>query len=377
MTEDGEQHGQDSDRSGVGRAFPGDAGRGTDTGLRVTSTPPAAVPTSTATALDGYLDAARQCGGRVASLLEALRATPPGDLLPLPGAGRTAERFRGLARVAEADVTAARVLEPHVDAVAILAEADAPEPGQGTTWGVFAAEAPGDVLLALEEGGRWVLSGRKPWCSLAGQLSSALVTAATPGGERRMFAVSMGAPGVSVRPAHWVARGLAEVVSGPIDFDRSPARPVGGDGWYLSRPGFRWGAVGVAACWWGGCLPVLDALIARCRTRSDDALIAARTGELYRRLHVGRLALEDAAARIDAGHVADAAVLAHAVRGTIADSVVATLDAARDVLGPAALAFDEPLARRCADLELYVSQYHRGRDDGSLAGRLAGGVPAW
>jgi len=48
-----------------------------------------------------------------------------------------------------------------------------------------------------------------------------------------------------------------------------------------------------------------------------------------------------------------------------------TLAAVRDLLGPAALAFDEAHARRAADLELYVSQYHRGRDDESLAKRLA------
>ena len=329
------------------------------------------------TGIDAYLAAAAGCGGSVSPLLEVLRQTPPGDLLPLPGSGRTAERFRGLARVAALDVTAARVLEPHLDAVAILAEADAHTPDQGTTWGVFAAEAPDAVLLAWEEDSRWVLRGRKPWCSLAGEVTSALVTATTAEGGRRMFAVSLGAPGVTVEPATWVARGLQEVVSGPVAFDRSPARPIGDEGWYLDRPGFRWGAIGVAACWWGGCLPVVDALIARVRKRPDDAIAAARTGELYRRLDAGRLALEDAAARIDSGDVPDAAVLAHAVRGTVADAVIATVEAARDVLGPAALAFDEALARRCADLELYVSQYHRGRDDASLAGHLAGGLLAW
>ncbi|MEY9954130.1 acyl-CoA dehydrogenase family protein [Leifsonia sp. EB34] len=327
--------------------------------------------------IEGYLAAAAACGGEVGPLLDALRSTPPTDLLPLPASGRTAERFRGLARVAAVDVTAARVLEPHLDAVAILAEADEPQPERGTVWGVFAAEGPDASLVASQDGDRWTLQGRKPWCSLAGRITSALVTAATPEGGRRMFAVSMGAPGVSAAPAQWVARGLSAVVSGPVDFDRSPVRPVGGEGWYLDRPGFRWGAIGVAACWWGGCLPVLEALTARCRTRPDDQLGAARTGELYRRLESGRLALDDAASRIDAGEVADPAVLAHAVRGTVADAVVAALAAARDVLGPAALAFDENLARRCADLELYVSQYHRGRDDASLAGHLAGGGRAW
>ncbi|WP_426625327.1 acyl-CoA dehydrogenase family protein [Leifsonia sp. McL0607] len=326
---------------------------------------------------DDYLAAAVKCGGRVAPLLEVIRSTLPSSMLPLPGSGETKQRFRALARIAAADVTAARVLEPHLDAVAILAEAEARVPDRGTAWGVFAAEAPGAALVAHEEDEGWVLRGRKEWCSLAGQLTDALVTAATPEGDRVMFAVSLRGPRVRVESAQWVARGLAEVVSGPVDFDDSPARPVGEEGWYLSRPGFRWGAIGVAACWWGGCLPVLDALVARARRRPDDAIAAARTGQLYRRLRDARLALEDAASRIDADDVLDAAVLAHAVRGTVADAVVATLDAARDVLGPAALAFDEALARRCADLELYASQYHRGRDDVALAGHLSEGALSW
>ena len=70
-------------------------------------------------------------------------------------------------------------------------------------------------------------------------------------------------------------------------------------------------------------------------------------------------------------------MLAHTVRGAVADAVEETLSAVRDILGPAALAFDEPLARRCADLEIYVAQYHRGPDDASLFAHLDTEVPRW
>lgn len=330
-------------------------------------------------AFDTYLREARTCAGRVAPLLAALTEADPAELLPLPGSGSTAERFRRLARVAEADVTAARVLEPHADAVAILAEAGEPSPPTGTTWGVFAAEAPGTSLEASHDGGRWALTGRKAWCSLGGTLTNALVTASV-GDARRMFAVELAVPQVEARPAGWVARGLAEVVSGPLDFRGADATPVGADGWYLARPGFRWGGVGVAACWWGGCLPIAAAVAERVRSRPSDALATASLGRLYRALEAGRLALRDAAATIDAQHdgrARDGAVLSHATRGVVADGVVLALSLAREVLGPAALAFDESLARRCADLELYVSQYHWGRDDASLARTLPAGVIEW
>lgn len=323
-----------------------------------------------------YLRAADSCGGRVGPLLTVLRSVDPAGLLPLPGSGSTDERFRRLARTATADVTAARVLEPHADAVAILAEAGATAPEPGTTWGVFAAEAPGAAVEATRTGDQWRLSGTKAWCSLGGELTHGLITA--PAGDaRRMFAVDLRSSLVQAERADWAARGLAEVVSGPLRFREAPATPVGGDGWYLDRPGFRWGAIGVAACWWGGCLPIATAVARRTRSRPDDALAAASWGRLYRALDAGRLALRSAAAAIDENRVDNAAVLAHSVRGIVADAVVLALASAREILGPAALAFDEDLARRCADLELYVSQYHWARDDAALAARLPEAVIRW
>ncbi|MGJ4844474.1 hypothetical protein [Leifsonia sp. Le1] len=344
-------------------------------------------------AQQSYLEAAASCSGRVGPLLAALEGArgAADELAPFPGEGRTAERFAFLQRVAAEDVTAARVLEPHLDALAILHEAGMDAPRPGSTLGVFAAEAPGSVLRATPapragtaaagDGGTdaWVLDGVKPWCSLGARLTDALVTATTEGGDRRMFLVSLRQPGVTAEDTAWVARGLAEVQSGPLRFDGATARPVGGPGWYLDRPGFRWGAVGVAAAWWGGCLPFADALIAKAKRAGANQLAASRAGRVYRMLDAARAHLACAAAVIDGQEPSndDAAAIAHAVRGTVADAVVETLAAVRDVLGPAALAFDESLARRYADLDLYVSQYHRGADDLSLATHLPDGGPRW
>jgi alkylation response protein AidB-like acyl-CoA dehydrogenase len=330
-------------------------------------------------ALDRYVRVARACGGHVEPLLDALRDIPPAGVAPMPGSGATAERFRLLARVAEADVSAARVLEPHADAVAIIVESGGCAPERGTTWGVFAAEAPGHSVDATVTAGQWTLNGSKAWCSLGTKLTHALVTAST-GSTRRMFSVDLRDARVAAQPSPWVARGLAEVTSGPLTFRAAPAAPIGDAGWYLDRPGFRWGAIGVAACWWGGCLPLAAALSARSRSRPDDDFTAAALGRVYRHLEAGRSLLLASASAIDEHSTRDAvdfAVLAHAVRGTIADAVREVLRATEEVLGPAALAFDEDLARRYADLELYVSQYHWNRDDASLARRLPEDVVRW
>ncbi|MDP8978857.1 MAG: hypothetical protein M3N17_09875 [Actinomycetota bacterium] len=49
--------------------------------------------------------------------------------LPLPGDGSTWARFRGLAELAAADLSVARLAEGHADATAILVEAGVAFPG--------------------------------------------------------------------------------------------------------------------------------------------------------------------------------------------------------------------------------------------------------
>jgi len=332
-----------------------------------------------------YLAAAAECNGLVQPLLTELEHTEATSLAPHPGSGHTRERFAFLAAVAAADVTAARVLEPHLDAVAILAESGALGDGDGRrqSWGVFAAEGPASTLAAREREGTWTLSGDKPWCSLGGRLTDALVTARTDTGRARLFRVNLRQSGVRSQEAPWVARGLADVDSGPLVMDAAVASPIGEPEWYVSRPGFRWGAIGVAACWWGGCVPLFAELVGRYERGEPNPLVGSRIGRTYRRLESARQLLESAAARIASSQVDsesesdEIAVLAHTVRGVVVDALDETLMATRDILGPGALALNEATARRYADLEMYASQYHRGRDDASLSAHLRLGGSWW
>jgi alkylation response protein AidB-like acyl-CoA dehydrogenase len=329
-------------------------------------------------AQESFLRAAEECAGKVPPLLEELAGRPETALLdaPAPGSGRTLTRFALLASVAAADVTAARVLEPHLDAHAILAESGQAATPTGT-WGVFAAEGPGAALTAACQDGEWTLSGTKPWCSLGGVLSHALVTAWTSADTRRLFRVELDAPSVRPAPVEWISRGLSGVPSGPLEFHETPAFPVGDDGWYLTRPGFAWGGIGVAACWWGGAVPVAQRILKKFHEREGE-LAGATAGRVVRALESGRLSLQDAADRIDRSEGMpreEARALSHIVRGTVADAVRTTLDGAKETLGPAVLGFDEPMARRIADLDMYATQYHAGRDDYALAESLQGVTP--
>lgn len=292
-----------------------------------------------------------------------------GASLPLPGQGHTAHRWTLLAAAAAADLTAARVLEAHSDALAILHEAGRAVP-EGT-WGVFAAEDPG-VRLA-ERDGR--LNGTKPWCSLGDRLDHALVTAfvGDPAeGRRGLFAVDLRGSGVRADPPDtWVSRGLAAVTSAALHFEDTPAEPVGEAEWYLRRPGFAWGGMGVAACWYGGALGLVERLHERAATRGGE-LDLLHLGAADIRVHSAGATLRQAAAAIDAGHAAGSRgeLLALRVRSVVADAAEEVLRQVAHALGPAPLAFDERHARRVADLEIYLRQHHAERDV-AAAGRSA------
>lgn len=314
-----------------------------------------------------------------ATVDEALRtAVALGDLAPYVGEGTTPDVsptaagsttldvWEALATLGAADVALARAVEPHLDAVTILHQAERAV-RDGSTWGVFAAEGPGVRLEAESTPTGWTLTGTKPWCSLAGTVSHALVTAWVDDARRGLFAVELADPRTTVEPA-WAARGLQEIPSGPVSFAASPALPIGDPGWYLHRPGFAWGGISVAACWLGGATGVARTLLAAARepARADDAILLMHLGQVDARLAEGRAALVTAAAQIDTGGPGStgtaASLLAKRVRTTIADAAEAVLRSVGHALGPAPLVNDPAHAKRVADLELYLRQHHGERD---------------
>jgi len=309
------------------------------------------------------VEASRKAGEDAATALRL--AEEFGRMLPQPGRGDTATRWAVLAAASRESLTVGRVLEAHSDALAILAEAGQPVPAG--TWGVFAAEAAPHRLEARECGGKVVLHGVKPWCSLAGQLDAALITAYV-GSDRQLFRVPLQHPSVSFEPAEgWVARGLRTVTSAAIELDGTPAVPVGAPGWYLARPGFAWGGMGVAACWHGGTVGLQATLVARSAKRSGE-LSALHVGIVDAALHASEAVLVRAATLIDAGKAGGGAgqELGLRVRSVVADAAERTLRQVGHALGPGPLAFDEEHARRVADLELYVRQHHAERDLATL-----------
>ena len=228
----------------------------TATGVRLHGPEASAAPEADR-AETGWLDelAARAQGTDGVATAAVELARDLGSRVPPPAGGRTIERWEVLASLAAGDLSVARIAEAHLDALAILAESGAGPVADRAVWGVYAAEGPGMRLEATPGPDGWHLTGRKPWCSAADVNDRALVTAHVDGG-RRLFAIDLKSPTVSGGQERWVARGLADVRSTSIVLDHTPGTPVGETAWYLTRPGFAWGGMGVAACWFGGLVGV-------------------------------------------------------------------------------------------------------------------------
>nr|WP_243870288.1 acyl-CoA dehydrogenase family protein [Streptomyces liangshanensis] len=299
--------------------------------------------------------------------------------LPLPGAGRTRERFRALSDLAREDLSLARLAEGHTDAVAILHELDGPRPRDGERWAVWAAQPPGPGLHATQVPGEadgdggWRLTGVKPYCSGAHVCTHALISADTSQG-RRLFAVRLDGAGVSPVPGTWQAVGMAGSDSPDVTFSGVPAVPVGPVGGYVDRPGFQHGGIGVAACWLGGALAVAGTLSGAVRHRAPDAHTAAHLGAVDVLLGAAETVLERAADDIDADP-ADALgggrMRSLRVRAFVEKVCSEVLTHVGRATGAGPLCHDAGHARAVADLTVYLRQHHAERNLAELGHLIA------
>lgn len=286
--------------------------------------------------------------------------------LPLPGSGETSQRWRRLTQLTEIDVVAGRLAEAHTDAVAILVELGSPLPSAGELWGVWAAEAGDAVLTARGAGDGVILDGTKAWCSGAGLCTDALVTARLADGRRGLFAVDLRNAAVSPLEHTWRNVGMAESDTRTVQFSGAPAVPVGGPGDYLNRPGFWFGAIGVAACWLGGARAVAAPLYQRAARRSSpDEHLLAHLGAVDAAITAAGAALAAAADHVDTDpgdRSGRAELTARRARAIVESAVDAALTRTDRALGPGPLCLDERHARAVADLSVYVRQSHAERD---------------
>ncbi|PYI65236.1 acyl-CoA dehydrogenase [Arthrobacter livingstonensis] len=351
----------------------------TTLGVQLDATAAAPSPDSMAPLNEIYA-AALSCHGETASILALAREL--GRTMPLPQQGHTLDLWQSLATLGAADLTAARIIEPHLDALAILAQADQTElHTDNATWGVFAAQGPGQQLLATPAGSGWRLDGDKPWCSLANELSNALVTARTDNGIQ-LFAIDLRVPGITSAGRPWTALGLPTVPSQGLSMSNVPAVPVGAPEWYVQRPGFSWGGAGVAAIWHGAATALARRLYQHCRSRKPDQIALLHLGSADQALWASRSSFQaaapeaDGARRTDAGFGTHSAIVAGRVRATVVSAAETVLSVTAHGMGPEPLAFEPEHTQRVADLQLYLRQDHAERSIAAHGAAILAAVTA-
>lgn len=298
-----------------------------------------------------------------------------------------------MATLGSVNLSVARAVEPHIDACAILAQAQrdipsSPQVLSGQTWGVYAAHPPGTRVEATtttsppaaatesttvrDESEKWVLNGKKQWCSLADQVSHALITATPPDGQHRLFAIDLSAAGVRAEMSQWKPIGLRDIHTGTLHLDGAAAYPVGEAGWYVDRPGFAWGGTVVAAIWFGAAATLAGQLWSAARQRTPDQVALLHIGTCEAALSTALASLRAAATTMDDPTTTNtqAALAASRTRAVIANVAEQVMTTVGHALGPGPLAFDHDHATRVADLTLYLRQHHAERDVARL-GALA------
>ncbi|WP_440590703.1 acyl-CoA dehydrogenase [Pseudomonas putida] len=303
-------------------------------------------------------------------LLQALRAEQL-DVLPLPGHGRTLERWQALARVAGCDLGLAKLYEGHTDALAILAECGAAQHAHDGIWGMWAAEPPdARVHIVARHGERVQLQGRKAWCSGALQIDRALLTA-WENDQPQLVAVELSHPSQRIQAEQWQAVGMASTASVNVEFNDSPGLAIGAPGQYLSRPGFWQGGAGIAACWYGAAEALAGYLREHRSKPRPDPHADAHLGAVDAALYGARAALRECAAWIDQHPQDDASFEVRRTRAQIEQAVEQVIQHVGRALGATPFCRSSHFARLSADLPVYLRQSHAERDLAELGQQVA------
>ncbi|UDY37477.1 hypothetical protein [Dermatobacter hominis] len=296
-----------------------------------------------------------------------------GRSTPLPAAGASRRRCAVLWELGRDDLQVARLVEPHLDAIAIAAEAGGSL--RHGCWYAVWASAPRPVLRRRGDGTA-ALVGDQAFCSGAACCDAALV-AADEAGEVVLVDVDLRAGRergtVEVDGRSWRTAAFDATGTGTVSYEDHPVLDgdlVGAPGSYLSRPGFWHGALGPAAVWAGGAAGLVELAERRgARGPHERALL----GELRSLRWALAAQLDVAADEADAApaDVGAARRRALLVRNLVERQCTQVIDLFGRLCGPRALAQDAAAAARVQELGLYVRQVHREADLDELGG------PGW
>ena len=255
-----------------------------------------------------------------------------------------------------------RLYEAHVNAVRLVARYAGEDLWQelaadgraGRMLGLWVTDPPGRSLQV--DRGR--LHGEKQFCSGAGHITRAVVTAADAAGTVRLAYARLD-EGATARPLPGSLSGMRAAATGQVSFDGVAATVFGAPGDYLREPDFSCGAWRTSAATLGG----LDALVAQfgeqlaARGRGGDPHQQARFGQALLAAETARLWMAEAAQRAEADDAGAAAVAyVGLARLAVERACLDVIALAQRSLGVAALQLSNPVERICRDLATYLRQ---------------------
>ncbi len=293
----------------------------------------------------------------------------------VPVAGRAAE-LDDLRAIGYRDLVLGRLLEGHGNALALIARCGTAsqrtaadrDAAAGALFGVWNTAPANGVRTETASDGSVELHGRKSFCSGAGTVARALITARDADGSSQMLLVPMDRVTTHIDPASWAPLGMLESDSFAVDFtgvrlERDAL--IGGVDDYDRQPWFGAGAARFVAVQAGGIARLADefAAFAVRRATGDDALQMTRLGECavaaQTAAHWVRACAEAWAAwdaRPDAERQRTLQVTVDAARTATERAALDVLERVERGVGARGLLAPEPFAPLVRDLRMYLRQ---------------------
>jgi alkylation response protein AidB-like acyl-CoA dehydrogenase len=304
-----------------------------------------------------------------------LRAVLPGAF---GGFGLGTEPGRGLALLSllhalgRIGLPLGRLVEAHVNALRIIFRYGDRDQGaaaaiavdSGALFGLWVTDPPGDGGLRLvEEADGLRLSGGKQFCSGAGHVTHAVVTAFDPAcHDRRLLLLPLDGS-ERVTPLAAPLAGMKAATTGQVEMTgrRLPRSAlIGTPGDYLREPDFSAGAWRSSAVALGGLFQLTE-LVRRqlsARGRTEDPHQRVRFGEMLIAHGTGQLWLAEAGSLAEDLRAAPEEIVARVglARTAVERACLNGIERAQRSLGLSAFLTDNAVERLMRDLQTYLRQ---------------------
>ncbi len=273
---------------------------------------------------------------------------------------------RLLREVAAVDLSLGRLIEGHVNALSLieiyadagLRASAARDAAQGHLFGVWGADAAPAVQAE-----RNLLTGAKRYASGLGAVSRAVVSAATPEGQR-LFVIAADDTARQDQSS-WDMSGMQQSHSGRFDCDGLTGRPLGPPDIYTREPHFVGGTWRIAAVTLGATIGLIDraSRVLASRDHLDSEAQLLRLGPLAGRVVAAWPAIERAG-RIASGPEGAAAperaaALSVSMRLLTEDLGQDAIAAIERSVGLQMFAATDPVGAAARDLACYMRQAAR------------------